>query len=629
MRFSVWCFRRLAWLGLAMLVFGMVPGSTPGAMAQDDSLSNDSCFLCHSDADSAPLVEPERFAASAHGSLGCIMCHRDITEVPHAEKLAPVDCSVCHRIESEVYLQSDHGRAVSRGADVAAHCRDCHGPGHSILGARMPESPVYRTNIVATCAACHADEEKMRPFKLRQASPVASYEASVHGQSGHTKAGEFAATCTDCHGSHDLHRASHPESKLYWQRIPETCGKCHENIRRTFDRSVHGMAVTAGNLDAPVCTTCHGEHKVDPVASEASKVYPSHITETCGQCHAAERIVSKYNMSKHIVDTYVASFHGLSLQRGSLTAANCASCHGSHDILPSSDERSSVHKTALAETCGRCHPGVSAQVAKGQIHSGTQPGVEHRVVALVRKIYIWLFIVVLGGMFAHNLLDFLKKLREHYRRSKAAGGAPRMHRAERVQHAVLVLSFVALAYTGFALRFPNAWWARPFLGEADWRGIAHRVAALFFCALSAYHLIYMVGTRDGRRHLKDLWFTGADFVQPFQMLAYYLGWRAHKPKFARFCYIEKAEYWALVWGGIVMTLTGAFMTWPEWAMRHYPKWLYDVANAIHYYEAILACAAIVLWHFYFVIFDPDEYPVKWTWLSGKESEADRLHRDAS
>ncbi|MCE9614967.1 MAG: cytochrome b/b6 domain-containing protein [Lentisphaerae bacterium] len=613
------------------LVAGMLMALTSAtgstAATVDEDLVNDACFTCHNDAETAPLVVPERYAQSAHGGLQCVQCHRDIAEIPHAEKLAPVDCSVCHKIESEVYLQSDHGRAVSRGADVAAHCRDCHGAGHSILGATVPESPIYRTNIVSTCAVCHADVEKMRQFKLTQTAPVASYEASVHGQAGMSKIGEMAATCTDCHGSHDLHRASHPNSKLFWQRIPETCGKCHENIRRTFDRSVHGAAVASGNHDAPVCTTCHGEHTVDPVASEASKVYPSHITETCGQCHAAERIVSKYNMSEHTVDTYVSSFHGLSLQRGSLTAANCASCHGAHDILPSSDSRSSVYKDSLIETCGRCHPGVSAQVAKGQIHSGTQPGVEHRVVRLVRRIYIWLFIVVLGGMFAHNLLDFIKKMREHYLRSKASGGAPRMHRVERVQHVVLVLSFVALAYTGFALRFPSAWWARPFHGESDWRGIAHRGAAVIFCALSLYHLIYMFGTAKGRRHLKDLWFTGADFVQPFQMFAYYLGWRDHKPKFARFCYIEKAEYWALVWGGIVMTLTGAFMTWEEWAMRLFPKWLYDVANAIHYYEAILACAAIVLWHFYFVMFDPDEYPMKWTWFSGKESEADRTHRD--
>jgi cytochrome b subunit of formate dehydrogenase len=596
------------------------------AQAADEGLSNESCMECHGDPDIGKLVATDSFQASVHGDLQCTVCHSDIDDLPHPDTLAKVDCSLCHQIESEVYRQSDHGKAVSRGADLAASCRDCHGPAHDILGGRNPASPMYRTNIVSTCGTCHADAEKMRSFNLTEESPVLSYHASVHGIAGIDKGNMQSATCTDCHGSHDLHRASHPDSKLHWQNIPQTCGKCHENVKHTYARSVHGQAVAAGNRDAPVCTTCHGEHNIDPVEATTSKVYPSHITETCGQCHATERITTKYRLSEHTVDTYVESFHGLSLQRGSLTAANCASCHGAHDILPSSDARSSIHADNLARTCGTCHPGVSEQVAKGQIHSGTQPGLEHRAVGTVRRIYIGLFVVVLGGMFVHNLLDFRKKLREHYRKFQAAGGVMRLHRAERVQHVVLVLSFVILAYSGFALKFPNAWWARPFLGEVDWRGYMHRVAAAVFVALSIAHMIYMVGTRNGRRHLRDLWFTGADFVQPFQMFAYYLGWTRHKPKFARFSYVEKAEYWALVWGGIVMTLTGVFMTWEEWSLSHFPMWLFDVMNAVHYYEAILACAAIVLWHFYFVMFDPDEYPMKWTWFSGRESDADREHR---
>lgn len=613
-----------AWYyGLALAVALVAPAG--GLRAADDAIGNDACFDCHEDADSQK-TDPDGAKAFVHASLRCTACHTDILEVPHPDTLAKVDCRLCHQIESEVYNQSDHGRAVGRGADLAAACRDCHGPAHTILSTRNPLSPVFRTNIVSTCASCHADEQRMRSFNLTQTAPVATYEHSVHGLASLQHGEQLFATCTDCHGSHDLHSPSHPKSKLHWQNIPDTCGKCHENIRRTFARSVHGAAVTAGNRDAPNCTTCHGEHNIDPVAAQTSMVYPSHITETCGQCHAAERIVSKYKLSSHTVDSYMASFHGLSQQRGSLTAANCASCHGAHDILPSSDPRSSISKDNLAHTCGECHPGVSKQVAEGQIHSGTQPGLEHRAVGVVRRVYIGLFIVVLGGMFLHNLLDFLKKLRVHYRRVKAAGGEIRMARSERLQHVVLVLSFFALAYTGFALKFPGAWWARPFIGEVDWRGYGHRVAAIMFVALSLFHFMYMVATRQGRHHLRDIWFSRADFIQPWQMLAYYLGWRDQKPRFARYGYMEKAEYWALVWGGIVMTLTGAFMTWEDWSLRHFPKWVYDVMTAVHFYEAILACAAIVIWHFYFVIFDPDEYPVKWTLLSGRESEADRQNR---
>ena len=113
---------------------------------------------------------------------------------------------------------------------------------------------------------------------------------------------------------------------------------------------------------------------------------------------------------------------------------------------------------------------------------------------------------------------------------------------------------------------------------------------------------------------------------PFQMLAYFLGGRTERPLFAHYSYVEKAEYWALVWGSIIMTLTGTLMTWEGWTLRVFPKWFFDAVTAVHYYEAILACLPILIWHCYFVIFDPEEYPMKWTWISVPPSSADQRHR---
>jgi cytochrome b subunit of formate dehydrogenase len=117
-----------------------------------------------------------------------------------------------------------------------------------------------------------------------------------------------------------------------------------------------------------------------------------------------------------------------------------------------------------------------------------------------------------------------------------------------------------------------------------------------------------------------------DFSDVFETTTYNLGIRQQKPSYKHYNYIEKAEYWALVWGSIVMALTGGLMTWASWTLRVFPKWLFDVVTAIHYYEAILACLAILVWHAYFVMFDPDEYPMKWTWITGMPSAADRRHR---
>ncbi|MBI4342628.1 MAG: cytochrome b/b6 domain-containing protein [Candidatus Omnitrophica bacterium] len=555
----------------ALVLLALSTGSPGVAMAQDASetmLDDATCLSCHGDASSPRFVDGAAFASSVHGALSCTGCHGDVTAVPHDVPLKPVTCSACHQLETEVYLGSDHGEAVKSGVTEAASCQSCHGSPHGIRGGRDAASPTFRANIPKTCAQCHGKTEEMAKFHLNQLAPVASYEESVHG-----------------------------------------------------------LALARGVVNAAVCTDCHGEHSITAVKQAASKVAPAHIPETCGQCHAAERLITKYRLPGHVVETYMDSFHGLSLQLGSVTAANCASCHGTHDILPSNDPRSSVHPDNLAKTCGQCHAGVSAQVAQGQIHSGTRPGLEHRVVGWVRRFYLLLILLVIGGMVVHNLLDFLKKFRAHYARMAAIGVRPRMSLNVRIQHGVLALTFLALAYTGFALKFPQAWWAIPFVGRFDWRSIGHRAAAALFILLALYHAWYVLFTSRGRHHVRALSPRRLDLVQPFQMLAYYLGWRRERPVFARYSYIEKAEYWALVWGSIIMTITGALMTWASWTLRIFPKWFFDVVAAIHYYEAILACLAILVWHFYFVTFDPDEYPMKWTWITGLPSPADQIHRE--
>ncbi len=613
--------------GLLSLAGARLARASDAADAARDTagMDNATCFSCHGDPSADRFVDEAKFAASIHGRHQCTSCHTGIVELPHDVPLKAVMCATCHQIETEVYIGSDHGVALKAGVSHAASCRDCHGNAHELRNSRDPSSPVFHANIPQTCGQCHGKTEQMVKFHLGQAAPVASYTHSVHGLA-QARGAMGAAVCTDCHGSHDLQRATNPRSKLYWQQLPATCGTCHENIRQTYLRSVHGQAMIAGKRDAPVCTNCHGEHAIDAVKQATSKVFPLHIPETCSQCHAAERITTKYQLPAHVVDTYMGSFHGLMLQLGSVAAANCASCHGAHDILPSSDEHSSINPNNLAKTCGKCHAGVSLQVAQGQIHSGTRPGLEHRVVTVIRRLYLGLILLVIGGMMVHNGLDFFRKFRAHYRRAAAVGTHVRMTLNERLQHGVLILVFVSLAYTGFALKFPQTWWASPFVGRVNWRSLGHRAAALLFCLLAGYHLWFLLATPRGRRQLSALWPRRSDVDQMGQMFTFYLGRRADRPLVGRYSYVEKAEYWALVWGSVVMAVTGGLMTWEGWTLRVFPKWFFDVVITVHYYEAILACLAIIVWHLYFVVFDPDEYPMKWTWVSGRSSPSDHAHR---
>jgi cytochrome b subunit of formate dehydrogenase len=391
---------------------------------------------------------------------------------------------------------------------------------------------------------------------------------------------------------------------------------------KTFNESVHGKAVAAGKREAPVCNDCHGEHTIKAVNESASKVSPAHITETCGQCHTAERITTKYQLPNYVVNTYMDSYHGLSVQRGSLTAANCASCHNTHDILPSTDPSSSIYPGNLVKTCGRCHAGIGNQVSRGKIHSGGQLVTEGRAANMVRIFYVILISLVVGMMLVHNVLDLVRKMQEHYRLMSSLGKPVRMGRSERIQHVILVSSFIALAYSGFALKFPHAWWTAPFYGVTDWRGLAHRIAAFSFVLLAGYHLWFMLFTPKGRWQLNELTPRKIDLVQFIQTFAFYFGRRKNKPRPAFYGYIEKMEYWALVWGSAIMVITGGILLQKEWFLKYFSKGLLDAVATVHFYEALLACLAILVWHWYFVIFDPDVYPMKWTWLNGSSAPPD-------
>jgi cytochrome b subunit of formate dehydrogenase len=103
-------------------------------------------------------------------------------------------------------------------------------------------------------------------------------------------------------------------------------------------------------------------------------------------------------------------------------------------------------------------------------------------------------------------------------------------------------------------------------------------------------------------------------------MAWHLGLSKERPRFDRFDYTMKVEYWALIWGGFVMVTTGLMLWFKVEATHVVPRWLVYVGERVHFYEAILAVSAIVVWHFFFVIFHPAEFPMSLTWLTGRVTE---------
>lgn len=194
---------------------------------------------------------------------------------------------------------------------------------------------------------------------------------------------------------------------------------------------------------------------------------------------------------------------------------------------------------------------------------------------------------------------------------------------ERIQHWTLAVSFILLVITGFALKYPESWWVRSFAGIEwlfDLRGLLHRIAGAVFLALGVYHVVYLAATERGRR----LWSAFIPRMQDLrhftQNIGFNLGLRKQAPQFDHFSYMEKAEYFALLWGAVIMGVTGLMLWFENITLTFFAKWVIDLVTVIHLYEAWLATLAIVVWHFYYVIFNPDVYPLNTSMVDGKISE---------
>ncbi|HEX9046014.1 MAG TPA: cytochrome b/b6 domain-containing protein, partial [Verrucomicrobiae bacterium] len=480
----------------------------------------------------------------------------------------------------------------------------------------------------------HADVTAKHPDDNKAIAPVscglcherqtASFNASVHGlalRRGH----DDAATCRDCHDSHDIISSFSPNSPIYFSRQAETCGACHDKEARDWAQSVHGKAARAGSHDAPACTGCHYEHQIRSLRASSAKDISA---EVCSRCHASERLNTRYNLPPDRVKTFFESYHGLAAQYGSTLAANCASCHGFHKILPSTDTNSTINRIHLVETCGKCHPGANPRFALGKIHvpadgqaAGTDFGT--KVNHWVRRIYLFLIFVTIGSMLAHNGIAFIKKTAARLRMSERP--IVRMNPSQRWQHFVLAASFIVLAVTGFALKFPDSWLAKVLGSNEPFRRWSHRIAGVIMLLIGAYHLVYLLTTKDGRRLLADMFPVKRDALDVLEAVRYLAGISKHKPAIGRFGYAEKMEYWAVVWGTIIMGATGLVIWFKIDVTRYLPGWAVAVATTIHYYEAVLACLAILVWHFYHVMFDPDVYPLNTACLDGHVSEEFQEH----
>ncbi len=195
----------------------------------------------------------------------------------------------------------------------------------------------------------------------------------------------------------------------------------------------------------------------------------------------------------------------------------------------------------------------------------------------------------------------------------------------RAQHMLMFSSVILLIITGMPLKFPDYGISHfvilNIFGGVQNSTLVHRVAAVGLIIVGLWHLGYIVLSRMGRRDFFLMIPRPHDIKDFFKTFLYYLGKRPAGPKFGRFSFIEKFDYWAVYWGMVVMIGSGLIL----WFKEGFPKGLFDIAREAHSDEGLLATLAIIVWHFYNVHFNPEVFPMSWVWWRGTLSEADMKH----
>jgi len=312
----------------------------------------------------------------------CLGCHGEkdfATELPSGDKMSLT-------VDRGTIAASVHGKGL--------RCTDCHaGMGEIPHPERAVKNTAeFHAGFRDACKPCHFDK----------------YALSVDGVHGKqlSEGNEMAPGCVDCHGAHDVAPAGKPRTK-----ISDTCAACHPDVADTYMKSVHGVALAAGNQDVPVCSDCHRAHDIsDPRVTSWIVKTP----ELCAGCHTDAARMSKYGLSTNVVQTYLSDFHGVTARttkargsaakEGARVTALCIDCHGVHDITTTRAENSPVLRANLVKTCRKCHPGASESFPDAWL-SHYEPSLKKAPMVYAVKLFYMIFIpFIIGGLVLQMLL---------------------------------------------------------------------------------------------------------------------------------------------------------------------------------------------------------------------------------
>lgn len=521
-------------------------------------------------------------------------------------------------------------------------CLDCH-DGRA-LRAQFPLSVHGRNG----CTSCHEIRDLAAHIDGRTRSREVAC-GSCHGeiagqfrQSYHALALNFR--CVDCH--RDIHTlpAARKDPKL---AVQEQCTTCH--APETYVALGHGKALAAGNRDAATCSDCHGLHTIpfapdDTAKSVAAKREIS--VEACRRCHADRAMMERNKLGLREALLYEETYHGKVNDIGYAgRIAGCADCHGGHNILPASDPRSSLAPANLAAACGKCHEGFQPRFVSYQAHPDQR---DARRDPLLFGTFIFMDVLLISVFVFFWIHTFLWWRRSYWercanRQADAVGHSLRPECTDerqiqrfsplyRIMHILLIVSFFTLVMTGFPLKYHETAWAKVlmnFWGGVENAGLLHRSAALLLTALFLYTLwlslafLFPKGSKGkgwlGRLFGPDSLFFNLKDLQDLRSMFLWFFNRGEKPRFDRWTYWEKFDFFAVFWGMFAIGLTGFMLWFPEISSWVFPGWFINIATVMHSEEAFLAAIFIFTVHFFNNHFVPDKFPLEPNIFTGRDT----------
>ncbi|MBU1628073.1 cytochrome C [bacterium] len=423
------------------------------------------------------------------------------------------------------------------------------------------------------------------------------YKKGVHGIALLKSGLLSAAICSDCHNPHDQNILEKDKRVAV-----KVCSKCHVGVYKDFKMSIHATAKIEDQEKAAICSTCHSNHAILKVDSSSFMLA---ISQQCGKCH------------EKLLETYWQSYHGKINQLGYKETAKCSDCHENHRILKVDNPLSSLNGSNRLKTCQKCHPkatkGFADYIAHAQIHDRkTFPILFYTQISMELLLVLVFIFFGLHSMLwlSRQIYDYLKVGKE--KRIKAYDPdvkfVLRFRLFNRINHFIVIFSFLGLVSTGIILKYSHLPWApklAKLFGGFAAAGFFHHFFGFVTFGYFFSHLVYVViNFIKSGGSIKDF-FLGPnsmipmprDIIQLYKSVKWFLH-LGEKPKLDRWTYWEKFDYFAVFWGVAIIGTSGLILMFPEFFTRFLPGIAINIATIIHSDEALLAAGFIFTIHFF-------------------------------